>query len=122
LQCIESVCVSTHWVPHSVEPLSQPHLPLWQCVSPPHVFLHAPQLASSVCNATHPPLQTISPVAHCDTHLPPEHTSPLTQGAPHDPQLLPSARRLVQPVPHWVSPVLQMHCPLWQFIPWPHTT
>jgi hypothetical protein len=84
--------------------------------------LQPPQFASSVCEATHPPLHTISPLAHWFTHLPREHTCPLWHGLPQDPQLLPSARRFVQPVPHWVSPVLQTHCPLWQFIPWPQTT
>jgi hypothetical protein len=80
--------------------LSQPHSPLWQCVSPLHAFLQSPQLASSVCEATHPPLHTISPLAHWSTHLPREHTSPLGHGLPQEPQLLPSARRLVQPAPH----------------------
>ncbi len=104
-----------------MSPIWQLHLPPVQCVSFVHVLPQPPQFASSAVVSTQALLQTVSPEAHCDTHLPCEHSLPVAQGLPHAPQFVPSAMRLLQPLwPQSVWPAPQAHWALWHVIPWPH--
>jgi len=98
-------------VPQSVRPVSQPHLPPLQWLSPLHVLPHAPQFESLVSSETHESPHAVSSEAHFETHFPCEQSSPEWHGCPQAPQFAASEFVSVHLPLHSVLPGAQAQFP-----------
>jgi hypothetical protein len=98
--------------PHCVRFEAQLQTPALQCVSPEHARPQPPQLESSVLMDTHAFLHAMSSGPHAETHLPLEHTNPVSHAEPHAPQFIASACRFAHAPPQFVEPGGHAHLPL----------
>jgi hypothetical protein len=81
-----SVIWSTQVPLHMAIPGAHAHVPLTHVPFVPQLCPHVAQLFASVIKLTQPPLHSVSPVGHCDTHIPAEQSSPDGHGAPQAPR------------------------------------
>lgn len=106
-----SFATSMHALPHFVRPPPQAQLPAAHTNPESHCTLQAPQLVVLVLRSAQLAPHGVSPVWHCLTQLPFEHSCPLGQGFPHTPQFCPSDLKSTQAplhglnvAAHWQAP------------------
>jgi hypothetical protein len=95
--CISSIQMPAHKVSCGAQKL---HLPPWQCVPPPHLVPHAPQLFESTVRSAHAAIgtavvaaqsATVSEPTGAQAHAPFVQAAPGGQTLPQVPQLYGSA-------------------------------
>jgi hypothetical protein len=98
---------------HMPIPAGHEQVPLTQVEFAPQLCPQVPQFVALVERLTQPPLHSVSPVGHCDRHIPAEHTSPDGHGAPQAPQFWALVIRFTHAPEHSVSPLEQvvLHLP-----------
>lgn len=98
----------THWLPQSVRPVWQVHVPLTQPevrAVPGQALPHAPQLLRSFCRSRQVPLQLAVPTGHWQA--PATQNWPVGQVRPQAPQLFRSLCRSRHVPLHWAKPPVQ---------------